>query len=72
MLLTHWLTLFERDWQFALDVRTSRGGQTPSPRIFYRGKLRTAAKHHVPPIPPARKTALPYHWKARRRQCSSS
>ncbi len=72
MLLTHWLTLFERDWQFALDVRTSRVGKTPSPSILYRGKHKNPTKHHLPPVLPTPAAKLPAHWKARRRQCNST
>ena len=71
MLLTHWLTLFERDWQFALDVRTSRVGQTPSPSLLYLKKHKNPAKAFRPPVSLAWKASLPAHWKPRRRQCSS-
>lgn len=72
MLLTQWLTLFERDWQFALDFRTSRVTQTPSPSMYSRGKHRNATKFHLPPVPPVRPAKLPAHWKPRRRQCNST
>jgi hypothetical protein len=72
MLLTHWLTLFERDWQFALDFRTSRVTQTPSLWMYARGKQRNASKQHLPLLPHARAAKLPAHWKPRRRQCNST
>ena len=72
MLLTHWLTLFERDWQFALDFRTTRVTQTPCPWLYARGKQPNAAKKHLPPVPPRRAAKLPAHWKPRRRQCNST
>lgn len=71
MLLTHWLTLFERDWQLTLDVRTSRVGHTSS-SLLYRGKYRKPIKHKRSSVPPIRNPALSAHWKSRRRQCSST
>ncbi len=72
MLLTHWLTLFERDWQFALDVKTSRTGHPSSPWFLHRGKHRPAGKNHLPPVLSTQPAKLPYHLKACRRQCSST
>ena len=72
MLLTHWLTLFERDWQFALDFRTNRLSRTPSPLMYPRGKHRAISKQPLPSIPTARPTKVPAHWKPRRRQCNST
>lgn len=71
MLLTHWLTLFERDWQFALDVRTSRIGHTPSPTLLYRKKHKNSTKPYRPPVSQTQLNSLPVHWKSRRRQCGS-
>lgn len=72
MLLTHWLTLFELDWQFALDFRTNRVTQTPSPWMSAGGKQRLASKPHLRPYPPLKAAKLPAHWKPRRRQCNST